>query len=55
MSLQLLVDGGEVDLVLVGRRCCYSGDTRGRILDLMLDTVSRVAAHPSGRLRDFAG
>ena len=55
MSLQVLVDGGAVNLILIGRLCCYSSVTRNRILDAMLDTVSRVAANPSGRLKEFAG
>ncbi|MBL9173698.1 MAG: amino acid adenylation domain-containing protein [Verrucomicrobiales bacterium] len=55
MSLQVLVNGGAVDLILLGRICCYSAATRDRILDAMLDTVSRVVANPSARLNDFAG
>lgn len=55
MGLQVLVNGATVDLILIGRLCCFSSVTRERILEAMLDTVSRVVPNPSALFKDFAG
>lgn len=55
MGLQVLVNGAPVDLILIGRLCCFSSVTRERILEAMLDTASRVVPNPSALLKDFAG
>ena len=53
MSVQALADGDQLNLWVVARDSCYSVASIEKMLNLYLDTLTRIVGRPNLRLKDW--